>query len=329
MKHTALHLGAVFGVLAGAALAAQAADVQIYGRVDAGFLYEHKKGEDTFTQKAGGRAHDRIGFNVVEDLGNGVKVKAYLENGFYIDNGQFDDSKVLFNRRSILALQGSFKWRNRLRPHGHGSVHCGALYHGPYQICRPFGTSYGNASIGSTFSNTEPDEQRRNLGLTYAEWVPCGGLPTLLGDESDDLYANLADRRHTGALAVGLHRQGCVLQPELRQCGLRQPRSKVPRDSNGQAISFGGWYRFIPEARVFFGAQYSTHWEKGAGLSSAKVTVATAAEQNDGWEGYSLLLGTDYVIGSHELIGGVAALRRRTQRQFRLQLPPHRFFRCL
>lgn len=48
MKHTALHL-AVFGVLAGAALAAQAADVQIYGRVDAGFLYEHKKGEDTFT----------------------------------------------------------------------------------------------------------------------------------------------------------------------------------------------------------------------------------------------------------------------------------------
>lgn len=47
MKHTALHL-AVFGVLAGAALAAQAADVQIYGRVDAGFLYEHKKGEDTF-----------------------------------------------------------------------------------------------------------------------------------------------------------------------------------------------------------------------------------------------------------------------------------------
>ena len=79
MKHTALHL-AVFGVLAGAALAAQAADVQIYGRVDAGFLYEHKKGEDTFTQKAGGRAHNRIGFNVVEDLGNGVKVKAYYSN---------------------------------------------------------------------------------------------------------------------------------------------------------------------------------------------------------------------------------------------------------
>ena len=77
------------------------------------------------------------------------------------------------------------------------------------------------------------------------------------------------------------------------------------KDSNGQAISFGGWYRFIPEARVFFGAQYSTHWEKGAGLSSAKVTAATDDERNDGWEGYSLLLGTDYVIGSHKLIGGV------------------------
>lgn len=35
------------------------------------------------------------------------------------------------------------------------------------------------------------------------------------------------------------------------------------------------------------------------------MTAATADEQNDGWEGYSLLLGTDYVIGSHKLIGGV------------------------
>ena len=167
MKHTALHL-AVFGVLAGAALAAQAADVQIYGRVDAGFLYEHKKGEDTFTQKAGGRAHNRIGFNVVEDLGNGVKVKAYLENGFYIDDGQFDDSKVLFNRRSILALQGS------LGEIGFGRMGTVQSTVAPYTMglikYDPFGTSYGNASIGSTFSNTS----RTNNTVT---WVS----PTLNG----------------------------------------------------------------------------------------------------------------------------------------------------
>lgn len=173
MKHTALHL-AVFGVLAGAALAAQAADVQIYGRVDAGFLYEHKKGEDTFTQKAGGRAHNRIGFNVVEDLGNGVKVKAYLENGFYIDNGQFDDSKVLFNRRSILALQGS------LGEIGFGRMGTVQSTVAPYTMglikYDPFGTSYGNASNWINFLQYEPDEQHRNLGLTYAEWVPCGGF---------------------------------------------------------------------------------------------------------------------------------------------------------
>lgn len=198
MKHTALHL-AVFGVLAGAALAAQAADVQIYGRVDAGFLYEHKKGEDTFTQKAGGRAHNRIGFNVVEDLGNGVKVKAYLENGFYIDDGQFDDSKVLFNRRSILALQGS------LGEIGFGRMGTVQSTVAPYTMglikYDPFGTSYGNASIGSTFSNTS----RTNNTVTWVSPTLNGfrvGASYSLGDKSDDLYENLADRRHTGALAV-------------------------------------------------------------------------------------------------------------------------------
>lgn len=35
------------------------------------------------------------------------------------------------------------------------------------------------------------------------------------------------------------------------------------------------------------------------------MTAATTTEKADGWEGYSLLLGTDYVIGSHKLIGGV------------------------
>ena len=300
MKHTALHL-AVFGVLAGAALAAQAADVQIYGRVDAGFLYEHKKGEDTFTQKAGGRAHNRIGFNVVEDLGNGVKVKAYLENGFYIDNGQFDDSKVLFNRRSILALQGS------LGEIGFGRMGTVQSTVAPYTMglikYDPFGTSYGNASIGSTFSNTS----RTNNTVTWVSPTLNGfrvGASYSLGDKSDDLYANLADRRHTGALAVDYTGKDVYFNLNYGNVDYGNQEGKS-KDSNGQAISFGGWYRFIPEARVFFGAQYSTHWEKGAGLAGSKVTAATAAEQNDGWEGYSLLLGTDYVIGSHKLIGGV------------------------
>lgn len=141
------------------------------------------------------------------------------------------------------------------------------------------------------------------MGLTYAEWVPCRASYSL-GDKSDDLYENLADRRHTGALAVDYTGKDVYFSLNYGNVDYGNQEAKS-KDSNGQAISFGGWYRFIPEARVFFGAQYSTHWEKGAGLSSSKVTVATAAEQNDGWEGYSLLLGTDYVIGSHKLIGGV------------------------
>lgn len=94
-----------------AALSAQAADIQMYGRVDAGLRYTNyhdSSKDDSFALQAGNRAHNRIGMNIQEDLGNGLKAKVYLENGFTIDDGDMDTSGQLFNRRSILALKGGF-----------------------------------------------------------------------------------------------------------------------------------------------------------------------------------------------------------------------------
>lgn len=82
MKKTYLALALASLVAAGTAAAA---DVQIYGRVDAGLRYTSvKHGDDTLKLESGNRAHNRIGFNVTEDIGNGLKAKAYLENGFTI-----------------------------------------------------------------------------------------------------------------------------------------------------------------------------------------------------------------------------------------------------
>ena len=55
--------------------AASAADIQIYGRVDAGLRWTHTDDDDKLALQAGNRAHNRIGLNIVEDLGNGMKVK--------------------------------------------------------------------------------------------------------------------------------------------------------------------------------------------------------------------------------------------------------------
>lgn len=90
-----------------AALSAQAADIQIYGRVDSGLMFTDAEGVQSKTELiSGGRSASRLGFNIVEDLGNGYKVKAYLENGFKLDSGEFSTEGSLFDRRSILAVQG-------------------------------------------------------------------------------------------------------------------------------------------------------------------------------------------------------------------------------
>ena len=107
MKQTSIALA--LGALLAAAGAAQAADIQMYGRVDSGLRYTHTKdtGDDKLEMR-NNRSTPRVGFNIVEDLGNGVKVKAYLENGFYLDTGSLYTANTLFDRRSILAVQGAW-----------------------------------------------------------------------------------------------------------------------------------------------------------------------------------------------------------------------------
>lgn len=86
MKPTSIALA--LGAVLAAAGAAQAADIQMYGRVDSGLRYTHTKatGDDKLEMR-NNRSTPRVGFNIVEDLGNGMKVKAYLENGFHLDTG--------------------------------------------------------------------------------------------------------------------------------------------------------------------------------------------------------------------------------------------------
>ena len=316
MKHTALWCAAL-GALCCAA-SAQAADVQVYGRVDAGLLYKHTANDDNLTMNAGGRAHNRIGLNIVEDLGNGMKVKAYLENGFTLDDGAMDDGKTLFNRRSILAVQGSWgevgfgrmgTVQSTMAPYSMGSIKFD-----------PFGTSYGNASVGKTFSNTS----RTNNTVTWVSPKMNGfrvGASYSLGDATDDTYNVLADRKRTGALAIDYTGDNVYLTLNYGVIDYGNAEGAISgkdaagnalsatKDSKGQAVAFGGWYRFIPESKIFFGAQYSTHWTTGGSLAASKVAKGSTQHELDvqaeGWDGCSLLLGADYVIGEHKVIAGV------------------------
>lgn len=117
------------GVLAMTAGMAQAANVELYGRVDTGLMYsdvEVQQGTKTtetktFALKSGANSGPRLGLRGTEDLGNGLKVSFKLENGFYVDDGSFKTGGRLFDREASLSVHGDFGTLSMGRMGGVGS----------------------------------------------------------------------------------------------------------------------------------------------------------------------------------------------------------------
>ena len=148
---------AVLGAFAGSALAA---DVTLYGVVDAGLVYTHLdqdvQGDDAtdkFEMKSGNQAGSRWGLKGVEDLGNGVQVGFILESGFNVDDGSFRTADTLFDREASLFVQGSF---GKVTFGKLGSIVQGASSWGKVGSVSAFGTSFGNyaAQAGAIFATS-------------------------------------------------------------------------------------------------------------------------------------------------------------------------------
>lgn len=110
IRHSIL-VATLAGVLS--AGTAGAGDVTIYGRIDLGLGYAHEKSDvaastDTLSMDASSGTSSRFGIKGEEELGNGLKVKFVLENGFKPDTGELGTSGSLFDRESTLQIIGSF-----------------------------------------------------------------------------------------------------------------------------------------------------------------------------------------------------------------------------
>lgn len=148
---------AVLGAFAGSALAA---DVTLYGVVDAGLVYTHLDQDvqgvdatDKFEMKSGNQAGSRWGLKGVEDLGNGVQVGFILESGFNVDDGSFRTPNTLFDREASLFVQGGF---GKVAFGKLGSIVQGASSWGKVGSVSAFGTSFGNyaAQAGAIFATS-------------------------------------------------------------------------------------------------------------------------------------------------------------------------------
>lgn len=107
MKKT-LAAVAVLGAFAGSAFAA---DVTMYGRVDAGLLYQrvdadvaHQAAENSWGLESGNMTGSRFGIKGSEQISDGLTVGFTLENGFKSDTGNFGTSGKLFDREARLYV---------------------------------------------------------------------------------------------------------------------------------------------------------------------------------------------------------------------------------
>ncbi len=101
-------------LLSALAVSAQAAEVNIYGKVDVGLQFRSVDNgftsgrQDSLKMETGQTAGSRVGMYGWEDLGNGYKVGFRLETGFTPDTGALGQGNRLFGRQADLRITGPF-----------------------------------------------------------------------------------------------------------------------------------------------------------------------------------------------------------------------------
>lgn len=185
-----------------------------------------------------------------------------------------------------------------------------------------FGTSYGNASIGTTLANTSRVNNSIN-NVTPSFGGLMFGATYSLGNSTDD--AEWQDKGHTFALAANYqtdrlfltltfanvdqaHNEAVLLKATEDADGNKIPEVKGT-NADGRAYQVGAWYRLTPDFRIFAGAGWQTHWATGAKFGASAdfnaVTGVTGEEREGGWKGLSAVLGADYVVGKHKFMADV------------------------
>ena len=190
---------AVLAVLGAFAGVSSAAEVTLYGRVDAGLQYQHidqdeanVDDDDNFAMKSGFTTGSRWGMKGTEDLGNGMTVGFVLENGFNVDDGSLGDSDRLFNRESQVFVRSNFGELSFGRV---GQLNSGNGTYGLTGSISPFGTTWGDYSGNS--SNFMSGGARFDNTVTYKS--PAFAGFNVYAQYSFDGNSQAENDRDTGA----------------------------------------------------------------------------------------------------------------------------------
>ncbi|KQR77101.1 porin [Burkholderia sp. Leaf177] len=153
--------------------------VNLYGIVDAGFLYTNNSaGQKLYSTSAGNQQGDRWGLRGNEDLGGGLKALFVLENGFNVFTGRLNQGGDEFGRQAYVGLSSN----------NFGAVTLGRQYDsvvdfvGPLEAADQWATFYG-AHPGDLDNLNNSNRTNNSIKYTSSNYggIKFSGLYSLGG----------------------------------------------------------------------------------------------------------------------------------------------------
>ena len=309
MKKT-LAAVAVLGAFAGTALAA---DVTLYGKIDAGLNYTHVSEDgsastDDFTMKSGQNSGSRFGLKGTEQISEDLTVGFQLESGFDVDNGKLGQGGRIFGREARVYAKTQF---GEVAFGRMGGIDSGL---GSYDLVGDssvFGTGWGTyTGTMSLFFKGKSDRYDNMISYKSPEFagLTLVAQASLMRDSSadGDEGTHLADRYYavglgadygalTGALTFSMQDYGGVADRLTGEYpGEKDILDGEYNDSDGYTVTAYGQYDF-GVTKVSLGAQYfdNVAQVRGSVIGELDTEDGTFAwkDVDFGVTGYGVMLG--------------------------------------
>ncbi|CAB3666843.1 MAG: porin [Achromobacter sp.] len=321
----ALLVTALFAVLSGAAQAETA--VTLYGLIDTGVGFQRIKGNDGYKESKVGVANgvssgSRWGLRGAEDLGDGLSAVFTLESGFNSANGQSGQSGRLFGRQATVGLKGdSWGLLEFGRQTNVASKYIAAI--------NPFGTSYGQASVGTAFSaaNTVRHDNmvmyqtpsfsgfQFGLGYSFSADDTKNGAAQFNADgtrKSNPSQTGFRTANNTRAITAGLRYVNGPLNVALTYDQLN-PANQLGTDGNPKQWILGGSYNFEVIKLALAYGQTREGWLTGRSLNAfgSGSPVAKSFGSNIVAKDFK---SNSYLVGLSAPVGGAGSILASWQR---------------
>lgn len=286
--------------LSAAAFAANAADITLSGRIDAGLNYHNAKktnheSSDNFSMKSGQYSASRVTLKGSEELGNGTSVGFILENGFDSDTGALSQEDKLFGREAIVYVKGEFGTFAMGRV---GALSSGAGSFSRIYDYAAFGTGWGDYA-GAKGQFMLGDRDRFDNTFTYVSpefaGLTVSAQYSLRADGAEAAHSSL-NKRYAALGAtynLGAFSTGLVVDTIMNGA---KDDSHNTEDSLG--VSWGASFDLgVTKPMVL--VQYGKNENKLGGFSFASMlddyadtdTTEYGSTRNGGLKGYAVALG--------------------------------------